>query len=564
MRKTMFDDCKGEKLQDLLASFSTLVLQKVLTDVKGGTASIASRFAVAKRFTEEEHRSLLPLAIAHRASLQAILRRKRDLRTRYQGFGEILNSKEQELDQKFAAIVKTQEFLDVNPIPDHIVSRVSKLLEKHWRGDERLLDTIMRGKEPGLNDSLLDRPFSKTWSEISEVACNEPTELRAHGLLEDLENRVASQEARLKQWEEFKEAMRSDFKPPANQNRPSPTMTRARKHDPDLQKQRDLVFSPRKSPRKSGWGMQIDENRMSSLPPMPTTSDNDQLLSSPLSKKTIISTHGDASSRAVGDKETRRTSLASDQSPLDQSDQSGFSEISNGNMQYMNLSNGTGPYQDSSPLAAYAQNRNVNGSSRKDSATADSISPESSNIIRERTKPDEDELLADQIISMTLNAAPTPVKPKFSLMERTRQSIMASSTPTHLQIFTQEEEESLPRQSLPNISETHQPPNLDHDDYHPPQTLVDRTRQSISLIPPSKQHPSRQYDRRISKIYPTNQFETPRKQVQARQIKEIKTPPEDLFSPEAGYESVFKSRPKVGASPIASPEEQGSPTGDRG
>lgn len=32
------------------------------------------------------------------------------------------------------------------------------------------------------------------------------------------------------------------------------------------------------------------------------------------------------------------------------------------------------------------------------------------------------------------------------------------------------------------------------------------------------------------------------------------TPPEELFSPGAGYDSVFKSRPKVGFSPVGSPE----------
>ena len=55
--------------------------------------------------------------------------------------------------------------------------------------------------------------------------------------------------------------------------------------------------------------------------------------------------------------------------------------------------------------------------------------------------------------------------------------------------------------------------------------------------------------RRTSKIYPTNQFETPRRQTIAQRL----TPPEELFSPGAGYDSVFKSRPKIAFSPATSP-----------
>lgn len=53
IRKTMFDDCKGEKLQELLASFSTGVLQKVLAAGQAGEKSIAGQLATAKRITSE-------------------------------------------------------------------------------------------------------------------------------------------------------------------------------------------------------------------------------------------------------------------------------------------------------------------------------------------------------------------------------------------------------------------------------------------------------------------------------------------------------------------------------
>lgn len=55
-------------------------------------------------------------------------------------------------------------------------------------------------------------------------------------------------------------------------------------------------------------------------------------------------------------------------------------------------------------------------------------------------------------------------------------------------------------------------------------------------------------------MFPTNQFETPKKQHKSitNDVKSL-TPPEELFGQEADYASVFKSRPKIGLSPTLSP-----------
>lgn len=53
-------------------------------------------------------------------------------------------------------------------------------------------------------------------------------------------------------------------------------------------------------------------------------------------------------------------------------------------------------------------------------------------------------------------------------------------------------------------------------------------------------------------MYPTNQFETPRKPDGLGGIKEFGGDGggrEDMMNPGAGYDSVFRSRPKVGNSP---------------
>lgn len=586
LRKTMFDDCKGDKVQDLLASFSTIVLRKVLAEGDGGKASIAGRLAIAKRVTKKEHESFLPLAIAHRSCLTALLQRKRELRARYQGFDRILDSKEKGLDQRFEAIEKTQGFLDANSIPDHTVARVSKIVQKQWQGDARLVDVIAEGEEHKSWDRLLDQSFSEIWSRVSAGTFDGPTEFSHHGILEDLEKRVADQEARLKQWKDFREAMKRKAKPYQNAMMQSPSLTRHSGFNPDLQKQRDLVFSPRKSPRKSDLKMEEEKSptvrRVESQYPDPqqysdlnsrpgkrlqaNDSDIDEAPKqedpsseggfrngdTPVSKMSLSSYVGTAGANNKDPKKKGRShwSVSPYNTSLDDNDQSGFSEISNGHLHY------TGNADDAAfnnDLSDRGQNSNKthqhNGSNISSPPDECTRQLNGTNNTAKNECLNKDDLLAEQIITMTLNAAPTPAKPKPSLLERTRQSILSTNSSSPLKAGPQFTSIACP--PSPSQPPTPLPPPSPNPS-NPPGTLLERTRHSISHLPSRPPRKSITQDRRISKAnFPRNPFETPKKQMP--RIKEFETPPGELFSPGAGYDSVFKSRPKVGFSPVASP-----------
>ncbi len=582
IRKTMFDDCKGEKLQQLLISFSTIVLRKVLATGHGGKASIAARLAIAKRITQKEHESFLPLAVAHRASLTALLRRKRNMRTRYRSFGQTLKSKEEELDQRFEAVVSNQNLLDQQAIPDHTVSRVSALFEKYWQGDNKIVNVIAQGEEQGLRDSLLDKPFEATWCEVSRGSFKAEIGTSRDGLMEDLERRIAEQQARLSQWKDFREAIKRDTKLRVPLNKQDLGLTRTTSNDQDLQKrkERDFVFSPRKSPRKSGWEIEHQANEMSPTPLKPAAIEEEKC-SSPMLARKLDSAAQNTSSKGLEPQARFSASATSaHDGRLDYSDESGFSEISGGQLHYtessdhaVKLSN----LEDSSPsirpnkVQAHEKRESVFKHAKKDfnrSSISGSkpcpvqqqgLNTEDNNLsssdVSMNGEPeikacsnsnsrDEDDILAEQIISMTINAAPTPAKPKLSLAERTRQS-MAFATPSGFQGLTAREA-SPP--STPSIAAKNESRYTDNGSTN---TLLERTRQSISMLPP-KPKASRKsiHNRRESKIYPTNQFETPKKQLS---MVEEATPPEVLFSPGAEYDSVFKSRPKIAVSPTPSP-----------
>src|SRR5699024_5094705 len=92
-------------------------------------------------------------------------------------------------------------------------------------------------------------------------------------------------------------------------------------------------------------------------------------------------------------------------------------------------------------------------------------------------------------------------------------------------------------------------------------TLVERTRQSMSLVPPKQQQQGNPQSRKARPSFAVNPFETPRKQSSHQNIAPSgrSTPRDELFDDNADYDSVFKSRPRVAHSPILSPAVHISP-----
>lgn len=626
VRKTFFEDCKGERIQELLVSFSTLVLRKVLAGGHDGRSCIAARLATAKSVTASEQKSFLPLAIAHRASLTAILHKKKNLRERYKDFGRTLNAKEQELNRRFETVVSTQDFLDKNPIPDHTVARVSKILEKNWQGDRKPLEVIAEGEEQGMKDTLMEKSFSEIWPQVSAGTFDGANGTSWQGLLQDLEKRVANQEARLTDWRNFKEAMKRDDKDTTIGTNTSPEVTRTRSKDPNNQTQRDFVFSPRKSPRKSDWKAGEGLNERSTSPSKRSRKENTQdelkerlLVFSPrksprksmwpvedpgaeisptnsretpkqdeiediAARNGVLDAIAESSVQVQldGTQDGDTAGFSSRVSSVDDTDGSSFSEISDGQLHLGELPDHTVRTDHRSPTRHLDQTKapstpnDEKGDPEKlenrfgdmprpsghshmlfgrgsNSATSDdddswisSLPVEDKHEDKlESPSPKEDDIPAEQIVSMTINSLPTPAKPKATLMERTRQS-MAFASLVGLQNLLPEAPSPTP---LPPIPSKTSHPTTDPSN---PTTLLERTRQSISLASSAKPKGSRKsmLDRRTSKLYPTNQFETPKRQLE--RVTES-TPPEELFSPGAGYDSVFKSRPKIALSPNPSP-----------
>lgn len=100
LRKTMLDECKGDKFEDLLAAFSMLVLRKVLSEGKG-------KALATSKSTKPEH--VVPLIIAHHVSLQGKLKQRQKLRGDARDHVKSLEIRRADLAERLQALSRSDD-----------------------------------------------------------------------------------------------------------------------------------------------------------------------------------------------------------------------------------------------------------------------------------------------------------------------------------------------------------------------------------------------------------------------------------------------------------------------
>ncbi|KAL9009444.1 MAG: hypothetical protein Q9173_005526 [Seirophora scorigena] len=575
IRKTMFDECRGERFEDLLASFSTIVLQKVSRRQPHAKKSIGGRLATCDNGPASQQSSLLPLAIAHQGALRALLQRKDQLKKRYGNFQSVLKAKEQQLLQEVDRLAQADVDCPLNAVSNRTVHEMREQFDRHWQDNTGWIDGIVEADRRDFGDPLLDSPFSTVWSHVEAGTTSAIGTEGQRSLLQDLNSRIHTQQMRLRRWKNVHRGMvesrlRSPVKVKENS---TPYRTRG------LQSPLKFVYSDQNgadSPRKSagispevkmqyhrllecshGIGkapqfitidtpskrLTVDAAFESASPDeaetfaypsrldlkLPTTSQGHQ------NEVTVVAVELVESFEEVERNERKEaeqrppldTALTGRKKPLDHA------------IAGMETSLPASPDQVSQVKQSKSDADHGSPHASTEGYTPPSAADE---IIL------EEDALAQQIISSAMNADPSPTKCKTSLTERTRQSITfarpesflpdALEGSTLVQSTKKAESNPIPCTSLERSS-----------------SLLERTRRSISLVPAPNGSRESMHGRRQSKQYPRNPFETPKKRLDV--LKEM-TPPEMLFSPQADYASVFKSRPKIATSPNVSPTLAGN------
>ncbi|KAI0525881.1 HAUS augmin-like complex subunit 6 N-terminus-domain-containing protein [Xylaria bambusicola] len=220
IRKTMLDECKGERLEEVLAVFSSAVLKKQVAE-RALNSGLEYRPTVSESISLEnwgytgDRTELNGLLLAHKVSLKSILRKKGTARQKYRDFAELLAMKERGLSRRREQAKHTAQDKAIE-IPDTDKAEVRRILRNHWTGNEQWVEGLLDSSS-SQKRGLLSTPFNDVWR---GVQTGNITDLEEHttGLLEQLEQRVDHQKSRLRKWEDFRRDNFGDIRPKVTQN----------------------------------------------------------------------------------------------------------------------------------------------------------------------------------------------------------------------------------------------------------------------------------------------------------------------------------------------------------
>jgi hypothetical protein len=573
----MLDECKGDNFFEVLALFSTAVLKKVLAAREEHTRlAVARDLATAPMLSTDQQRSLLPLAIAHKAALVNVLRRKEVKRRRYTEFETLLDAKADDIHRRIRKCKDTPR-AKRPAVSQRDADAVKKQLADNWIGNPKWLDVMLHGDDVQAGDAFLHSRFDKVWR---MVECGRKLEDVAPeiGLLESLQSRVEEQQGRLQKWTAFHQGLQ-DAKVASSSSKPY-VASQEFKFDEHMQYQ--LPSSKRKhtapTPRKhaalrSEYQDVLNDMTadLASVSARPTASLTRRHTSSPAAPKDTpralkpqlprndssmakvpalrptrhiptAATPTDSEATPIGLSSTMRSAGAVSQlieSPLQDCPQSSPDTIP---------STSNSPQETSPPVAPAVAHH----SPSPESVSTPFIEPPA--LYFEPPELDPEEALAEQIANAVANATPSPVKKaqprmSMSLMERTRMTMSRTTS------FDPVPESPLPLPT-PQLPE---PPTVNPEDRRT--TLLERTRLSMMAMqskPRVSLAPKQRRESRQS-LFPVNQFDTPRNRKSFELVEEEKsaekTPKEVLLSDEVDYDRVFKSRPRIATSPVFSPPQ---------
>ncbi|KAJ4390850.1 hypothetical protein N0V93_004449 [Gnomoniopsis smithogilvyi] len=213
LRKTMLDECKGDRLEEILAVFSSAVLKKMVAEQHFNSkehAALAHNLALEKRGYSGDRTELSPLILAHKWSLRKKLDQKNAARAQYNEFARLMDSKERETETRDTQTKIADGQGSYLTLSENDKTQVRRAVRNNWTGNERWMDALLYGDAKSRQDGLLAMPFDRVWR---RVRSNRLEELQDQdgGLLEQLNERVNAQKERLDKWQNFHKEMFGNF-----------------------------------------------------------------------------------------------------------------------------------------------------------------------------------------------------------------------------------------------------------------------------------------------------------------------------------------------------------------
>lgn len=490
----MLDECKGEKFEEVISTFALVVVKKVLP-----SQHPALSLGYLERLPEE---CLMPLILAYRNSLRQNLRQRRDISNQANRYAKNLALEQADLQQRQHDV---QE--GFQQVAESELVHLSTVVKNTWMGDERWCDVLLEGRRH-FDRSVPQQSFEESWAKSLDH--RSPCGPKTHSLITELNERIAKQEKRWKKWKTFHASLRN------------------------AQAAKKLDFEP--SELSKPFSLGFDQHQDLRL--------DSQTLQAPGTAQ-LEPYHASILKNMEND-----LLVLTRASPLN------FAPMARPGESQLKLPGSDHNESQSSSLLLLPEM----AAPREPQAEPPGNNDEE---IQSQSLPSPSEMgtpWKSRAESPENNLDESLILPTFKLLARS----------PNFPAVTPENDDDEP---LPNLNFAHMaaplepqgesPESQDEDESECPPlpdlgarpgTLLERTRQSMSLLsnPPRKSsRQSRARQPRFSETYPVNQFETRGK---AQPRSGSSTPRDKLFSDEADYASVFKSRPRIAVSPLLSPE----------
>lgn len=202
LRKTMLDECSGDKFWEICVVFSALVVRKRVVrkkDKMGLGRPLAQTLGAAQGLRKADREALLPLLVAHRVSLNKNLVDKQRLGEEFAQLGNVLQEKEQDLGRRRAVLQDNGKHDQVQKQLEHF-KPLEDVLRKGWVGDEGFEEALLSGGSAASSDRMLaestEALFSRDRrSRVSILGQDEPE------ITEDIVSKARGQNSRLKRWQ---------------------------------------------------------------------------------------------------------------------------------------------------------------------------------------------------------------------------------------------------------------------------------------------------------------------------------------------------------------------------
>lgn len=588
----MLDECKGERLEEVLAVFSNAVLKKVLQDADGPEHAALAKQLALENFSYHGERSVLSaLILAHKASLGEHLKGKKETKARYHDFSDLLNLNERRITRRHEQLKQAiEENASHEQMSQVDVGDVQNQVQKNWSGNQEWLESILFSDSRAQGEGILSTKFDTVWKHVEDGRIGDIEGKSRVGLLEQLDARVKSQENRLARWQDFGKTL---FQPGKGSPAKKLEVISAQggKIDLGFNLHQALQISSKQSEEPvQSTAVSLDEynrlieNMKSELkevgkpqattqrPPRRSLVPNREIelepdrelspargLSPPQPESTTVEEEGWSSASETDDLSPASTSFAAKSTP--QTPPSGSRTLRRGRQRLPDRSSArqrssfeVATTDDETPIAVtrlLTQRKNISPPPLAPRVpTPEPIEPP----ILEAKDSESD--LADAILNSVSLASPSPKKQRhtLSLAERTRLSMARNS---HAQVSDLHDEFEVAQ--LPLLTIRKRPslaPKTPSSESEPSkhEALVERTRRSMAGFEAITKKV--QLERRRS-IKEQEQKKAARKSSYFPKVVEESITPDisaiEMMQGDPDYESVFKSRPKIKTSPAVSP-----------